>query len=415
MAADMRNSALEPSMPASAKTSLIIVAAGRGERLGAQIPKQYRLLAGRPLLCSTVEALARAHDFCATTIVIHAADAARYAKMTAALDPACAATLGPPAFGGVTRQESALAGLDAQAEAEPDLVLIHDGARPFPSRGLIERSIAAAAEYGAAAPGAPVTDTIKQVDASGFVAASPDRALLRALQTPQSFKFDLIRNAHRDAAAARVSGLTDDTAVAQWAGAKVFLFAGDPANVKITTAHDLAAAEQRLFAAAADIRVGQGFDVHAFGEGDHVWLGGVRIAHQRALIGHSDADVVLHAMTDALLGAIADGDIGAHFPPGDPRWRGADSALFLADSAQRVRAQGGIIAHIDATLICEAPKVGPHREAMRARIAEILGIEMGRVAVKATTSERLGFTGRGEGIACTSNATIRLPVRGSES
>jgi 2-C-methyl-D-erythritol 4-phosphate cytidylyltransferase / 2-C-methyl-D-erythritol 2,4-cyclodiphosphate synthase len=402
-------------MPASPRISLIVVAAGRGERLGADVPKQYRPLAGRPMLCTTLEALARSHDFCATTIVIRPGDGEHYSQMTAALDPACAATLGPPALGGATRQASALAGLEAQSEAAPDLVLIHDGARPFPSRNLIERSIAAAAEYGAAAPGAPVTDTIKQVDDSGFIAASHDRAILRALQTPQSFRFDLIRDAHRNAAAAQVSGLTDDTAVAQWAGAKVFLFAGDPANVKITTTHDLSAAEQRLFVGAADIRVGQGFDVHAFGEGDQVWLGGLRIAHERALTGHSDADVVLHAITDALLGAIGDGDIGAHFPPGDPQWHGANSALFLADSARRVRSRGGIIAHIDATLICEAPKVGPHREAMRARIAEILGIEKGRVAVKATTSERMGFTGRGEGIACMATATIRQPIRPFES
>ena len=394
------------------KVSLIVVAAGRGSRLGGDEPKQYRLCAGRPLLCHTLEALAATHDFHATTVVIHPDDRARYDKILAALSPRCAATLGPPALGGATRQASVLAGLEAQAAQAPELVLIHDGARAFPSRPLIARAIAAAARHGAAAPGTRPSDTLKQVDEAGLVVATPARDALRAVQTPQSFRFDAILDAHRRAARSGVEGLTDDAAVAEWAGMRPHIFDGDADNMKVTTLQDLAQAEARLFNQAADIRVGQGFDVHAFVAGDHVWLGGVKIPHSQALSGHSDADVALHAITDALLGAIGDGDIGAHFPPSDPQWRGANSQIFLEDAMRRVRALNGIVAHLDATLICEAPKIGPFREAMRARIAEIAGIDIGRVGVKATTSERLGFTGRREGIACLANATVRLPWGG---
>jgi 2-C-methyl-D-erythritol 4-phosphate cytidylyltransferase/2-C-methyl-D-erythritol 2,4-cyclodiphosphate synthase len=393
------------------KVSLIVVAAGRGSRLGGNEPKQYRLCAGRPLLCHTLEALAATHDFHATTVVIHPDDRARYDRVLAALSSECAASMGPPALGGATRQASVLAGLEAQAAQAPDLVLIHDGARAFPSKPLIARAIAAAARHGAAAPGTRPSDTVKQVDEVGLVVATPSRDALRAVQTPQSFRFDAILNAHRRAAEAGVAGLTDDAAVAEWAGLRPHIFDGDADNVKVTTLQDLAQAEARLFNQAADIRVGQGFDVHAFVAGDHVWLGGVKIPHSQTLSGHSDADVALHAITDALLGAIGDGDIGAHFPPSDPQWRGANSRLFLEDAMRRVRALNGIVAHIDATLICEAPKIGPFREAMRARIAEIARIEIDRIGVKATTSERLGFTGRREGIACLANATVRLPWR----
>jgi 2-C-methyl-D-erythritol 4-phosphate cytidylyltransferase / 2-C-methyl-D-erythritol 2,4-cyclodiphosphate synthase len=392
----------------AAKVSLIVVAAGRGSRMGGDEPKQYRLCAGRPLLCQTLEALAASHVFYATTVVIHPDDQARYDRIIQALSPACLSTLGPPALGGATRQASVLAGLEAQAAHAPDLVLIHDGARAFPSEALVARAIAAAERYGAAAPGTRLNDTIKEVDESGLVVATPPRATLRAVQTPQSFRFVPILEAHRRAAQAGIEGLTDDAAIAEWAGLRPHIFPGDAENVKVTTLQDLSQAEARLFDQAADIRVGQGFDVHAFVAGDHVWLGGVKIPHSVALSGHSDADVVLHAITDALLGAIGDGDIGAHFPPSDPQWRGADSREFLEDAVRRVRERSGIVAHIDATLICEAPKIGPFREAMRARIAEIVGIDVGRVGVKATTSERLGFTGRREGIACLANATVRM-------
>jgi 2-C-methyl-D-erythritol 4-phosphate cytidylyltransferase/2-C-methyl-D-erythritol 2,4-cyclodiphosphate synthase len=387
------------------------VAAGRGARLGATTPKQYLTCAGKPLICHALEALAEASTYCAATVVIHPDDRALYDSALALLSPAAAAAFGPPALGGDSRQQSVRAGLEAQSDVAPDIVLIHDAARVFPSAALIARAVAAAERCAAAAPGAALSDTVKQVDAAGRVVAAPDRAALRAVQTPQAFRYALILDAHRRAAAAGIDGLTDDAAVAAWAGHETYVFDGDPANMKVTTMNDFSAAEARLLDAAADVRVGQGFDVHAFAAGDHVWLGGLRIPHDRSLAGHSDADVCLHALADALYGALGDGDIGAHFPPSDPRWRGAASSIFLADAARRVRARGGIVAHLDATLVCEAPKIGPHREAMRVRIAEIAGIALDRVAIKATTSEGLGFAGRREGIACLAIATIRLPAR----
>ncbi len=392
------------------RVSLIVVAAGRGSRIGAATPKQYLDCAGKPLLAHALEALALAHDFCAATVVIHPDDRDAYQRVLTFLTPEAAARFSPPAFGGATRQQSVLAGLEAQSATAPDLVLIHDGARVFPSRALIERAIEAAATHGAAVPGVAISDTIKAIDASGQILSTPDRAGLRAVQTPQAFRFALILDAHRRAARERVADLTDDGAVAAWAGHSTYVFEGDSENIKVTTSRDLRAAEARLMEQASDIRVGQGYDVHAFAPGDAVWLGGVRIPHSQKLSGHSDADVVLHALADALYGALGDGDIGAHFPPSDERWRGADSSIFLAHAVGRVRARGGIVAHLDVTLICEAPKVGPHREAMRTRIAEIAGITIDRVGVKATTSEGLGFTGRREGIASMASATIRLPI-----
>jgi 2-C-methyl-D-erythritol 4-phosphate cytidylyltransferase / 2-C-methyl-D-erythritol 2,4-cyclodiphosphate synthase len=393
------------------RVSLIVVAAGRGARVGAATPKQYLHCAGKPLLAHALEALAVAHDFCAATVVIHPDDRSAYDVALGYLPGNRAACFGPPAWGGASRQQSVLAGLEAQSVEPPDLTLIHDGARIFPSSALIGRAIQAAALHGAAVPGLPLSDTIKQVDAAGQIRASPERATLRAVQTPQAFRFDLILEAHRRAAREGVADLTDDGAVAAWAGHPTYVFDGDPENGKVTTLRDLRTAEARLMDAANDIRTGQGFDVHAFAPGEAVWLGGVRIPHAQALSGHSDADVALHALADAIYGALGDGDIGAHFPPSDPRWRGAASSIFLDHAARRVRERGGIIAHLDATLICEAPKIGPFREAMRARIAEIVGIAIERVGVKATTSEGLGFTGRREGIACLASATIRLPSR----
>ncbi len=236
-----------------------------------------------------------------------------------------------------------------------------------------------------------------------------DRSRLRMVQTPQAFSFRLIVEAHRRAAAAGRDDFTDDAALAEWAGHRVNVFAGERTNVKLTTNEDFAVAEALRAVALADVRTGNGFDVHAFADGDHVTLGGIRIAHARGLSGHSDADVVLHALVDALLGALAEGDIGTHFPPNDPQWRGASSDRFLAFACARVRARSGIIAHLDATVVCEAPRIAPHRDAMRARIASIAGIPVERVAVKATTSEKLGFTGRAEGIVAMATATIRLP------
>ena len=390
----------------ASRITLVGVAAGRGARFGGSLPKQYAPCAGKPLIAHTLEALAGAREFCAVTVVIHPDDRELYDAAVAQLSDRARATLNKPAFGGATRQASVRLGLEAQRGLEPEIVLIHDGARPFPSPALVERAIRAAEAKGAAIPATPVTDTIKQVDGEGRIVGAPERAALRAVQTPQAFRFDLILDAHLRAQSAE---LTDDAAVAAEAGHIVHVFEGEAANLKVTTMKDLAEAEARLTAPLNDVRVGQGFDVHAFEDGDGVWLGGLFLAHDKKLSGHSDADVALHALADAIYGALADGDIGSHFPPTDPQWRGARSEIFLRHAVQRVRERGGELSHLDVTLVCEAPKIGPHREAMRVRIAEIAGVTIDRCAVKATTSERLGFTGRKEGIACFALATVRLP------
>jgi 2-C-methyl-D-erythritol 4-phosphate cytidylyltransferase/2-C-methyl-D-erythritol 2,4-cyclodiphosphate synthase len=301
------------------------------------------------------------------------------------------------------------AGLEALSGRGPDIVLVHDAARPFCSSALVSRAIVAGAEMGAAVPALEVTDTIKRIDPDGRVAGTVDRRQLRAVQTPQAFAFQPLLDAHRRAHREGRDDFTDDAALAEWAGLQVTTFEGESGNVKLTTDEDFARAEARRIASLTDLRTGSGFDVHAFGDGDHVMLGGVRIAHDRGLTGHSDADVALHAIVDAILGALADGDIGKHFSPNDPRWRGASSDQFLKFAVERVIKRGGKIAHIDLTIICEAPRIGPHRDAMRQRIAQIANIAVERVAVKATTSEQLGFTGRREGIAAMATATIRLP------
>jgi 2-C-methyl-D-erythritol 4-phosphate cytidylyltransferase/2-C-methyl-D-erythritol 2,4-cyclodiphosphate synthase len=393
-------------------TAILVVAAGRGTRIGAAVPKQYLHLAGQSLLTHTMRALLDADPAARLLVVIHPDDADLFAASVAAIDRVDAPRVLAPVPGGATRQASVRAGLAALAGLpdRPQVVLIHDGARPFPSPGLIARAEAAAIRDGAAVPGLAVTDTIKEIDETGRIVATPRRAALRAVQTPQAFRFDLIYDAHVAADAAGARDLTDDAAIAEWAGHPVHIFEGDPGNMKVTSPEDVIAAEARLIRDCPDVRMGQGYDVHAFGPGDHVWLGGLKVPHTRGLVGHSDADVLSHAITDALYGALGDGDIGSHFPPSDPQWKGADSSIFLAAAAAAVRARGGMIAHIDATVVCETPKVGPHRDAIRARIAEVVDLPLDRVAVKATTSERLGFTGREEGIATLAIATVRLPV-----
>ena len=386
------------------KIAILIVAAGTGTRAGEGLPKQYRPIAGLPLLAHTLRALQAAAPHAKLRVTIHPDFTNLYHAATAGLPG-----LAPPVTGGGTRQESVWAGLEALAADAPDIVLIHDGVRPFVSTALVERALAAAALHRAAVPGTAITDAIKLVDATGTICATPPRPQLRAVQTPQAFDFQTILLAHRQAAANGITGLADDSAVAELAGLPVHVFAGDPANVKITHVEDFALAEAKMRATCRDIRTGQGYDVHAFCPGDHVWLGGVRIDHDRSLTGHSDADVLLHAITDAILGAIADGDIGAHFPPSDRQWQGAASAIFLKDAVARVTRLGGFIAHIDATIVCENPKIGPHRDIVRASIAAITGLDISRIAIKATTSERLGFTGRNEGMAVLALATVRLP------
>ena len=340
----------------------------------------------------------------AVQAVIRHEDVAAFERASARL-PKCL----PAVPGGTTRQASVLAGLESLVRTAPRFVLVHDAARPFADAALIERAMHSVKISGASIPAIPVSDTIKQVDGEGNVTANIERSTLRAVQTPQAFAFDRLLAAHRRAAAENRHDFTDDAALMEWAGVPVTTFEGSAVNSKLTTMEDFARADAYAAQVLGDVRTGMGYDVHAFADGDHVTLGGVKIPHTKKLSGHSDADVLLHAITDALLGAIGDGDIGQHFPPSDQQWRGADSAAFVRFAAERVQALGGMIAHIDGTLICEAPKIGPHREAMRAKIAEICGIETGRVGVQATTNEGLGFIGRGEGIAAMATATVRLP------
>jgi 2-C-methyl-D-erythritol 4-phosphate cytidylyltransferase/2-C-methyl-D-erythritol 2,4-cyclodiphosphate synthase len=385
------------------KVAGVVVAAGRGLRAGGDLPKQYRLILGEPMIRPSLAALARHSGISAVQPVIHGDDAALFQAAVAGLD------LLPPVHGGASRQASVRAGLQALERHRPDLVLVHDAARPFASDALITRAISAAATSGAAVPVIAVADTVKTVDATGYVTGTIDRGHLRMVQTPQAFGFAPLLDAHQRAAAAGRDDFTDDAALAEWAGLKVTTFEGEAGNVKVTTNDDFSRAEVAKLAALSDVRTGFGFDVHQFGDGDHVTLGGVRIPHGRGLSGHSDADVVLHALVDAILGALSEGDIGVHFPPTDARWRGASSDRFFTFAVDRVRARGGRIAHIDVTVVCEAPRIGPHRDQMRTRIAELAGIPIDRVGVKATTSEKMGFTGRGEGMVAFANATVRLP------
>ena len=386
-----------------AQVAAVVVAAGQGLRAGGEIPKQFRRIAGETLLERALSAFAEAPDVTFVQPVIRPDDVDLVRRLTSGMNVL------EPVAGGATRQASVRAGLEALVACTPDIVLVHDAARPFASAGLITRAIAAAEKTGAAIPALPVTDTVKRIDSTGTIEATLDRNSIRLVQTPQAFAFPALFDAHRRALAQGRNDFTDDAALAEWAGIKVSVFAGEPGNIKFTTPEDFARAEAIQSAGLGDVRTGSGLDVHAFGPGDHVTLGGIRIPHVQALTGHSDADVALHALTDAILGALADGDIGAHFPPSDPQWRGASSDRFLTFAVERVRARGGRIAHLDLTIVCEAPRIGEHRDRMRANIANLAGIGIGRVGVKATTSEKLGFTGRGEGIAAYATATIRLP------
>ncbi|HMA70889.1 MAG TPA: bifunctional 2-C-methyl-D-erythritol 4-phosphate cytidylyltransferase/2-C-methyl-D-erythritol 2,4-cyclodiphosphate synthase [Xanthobacteraceae bacterium] len=381
----------------------VVVAAGRGIRAGGTMPKQYRVVCGVPVIRHALSLFVDHPEIDFVQPVIHRDDAAAFAEATAGLK------LRAAAFGGATRQMSVRSGLEALEKERPRVVLVHDAARPFTSPALISRAIAAGAG-GAAVPGLAVTDTIKEVDEDQRVVRTLDRGRLRAAQTPQAFMYDGLLAAHRRAFIAGRNDFTDDAALAEWAGIAVTVFAGEDGNMKLTTEEDFTRTAAADWAALPDVRTATGYDVHAFVDGDHIWLGGVRIPHSRALSGHSDADVALHALVDAILGALAEGDIGAHFPPTDPQWRGAPSNTFLAFAVDRVRQRGGRIAHLDITIVCEAPRVGPHRDAMRARIAGIASVGIDRVAIKATTNEKLGFIGRREGISALATATIRLPA-----
>jgi 2-C-methyl-D-erythritol 4-phosphate cytidylyltransferase/2-C-methyl-D-erythritol 2,4-cyclodiphosphate synthase len=375
----------------------LIVAAGRGSRAGPGAPKQYRQLAGEPVLRRTLGAFAAHPHISSVLAVIHEDDREAYELASAGLPK-----LLPPCIGGATRQASVRAGLERLAATPPDYVLIHDGARPMVSARLIADCILALAEHAGALAALAVTDTIRRATAEGLAGGTVDRTGLWRAQTPQAFRFGAILDAHR-----RASGdeYTDDVAVAAAAGIDVAMVAGDDDNIKITSAEDIRRAE-RMIMRGGDVRTGTGFDVHRFGPGDHVWLCGVKVPHTFGLVGHSDADAGLHAITDAILGAIGAGDIGQHFPPSDPKWKGAPSDIFLAHAATLAREGGARISNVDLTLICEQPKIGPHVIAMRKRVAGILSVDVTRVSVKATTTEGLGFTGRGEGIAAQALATL---------
>ncbi len=388
-------------MPAPRKIAVIVVAAGTGERMGGG-PKQYRPLAGRPVLAWSLAAFTARSDIAWVLPVVNPAHMGIYAALD--LD---APNLLPPVGGAATRQGSVLAGLAALAPRRPDLVLIHDAARPLVDDATISGVIAALGE--AALPALPVTDTIKRAPDGRTVSGTEDRGQLFAAQTPQGFAFAVILKAHLRAAH-EPEPFTDDAAIAEWAGIPVTLTAGSSRNIKLTHPEDFARAERLLLGdSAMETRTGTGFDVHAFAPGDGVWLGGVRIPHIAKLDGHSDADAALHALTDALYGALGEGDIGSFFPPSDPQWKDAASALFLAHAAGLVRERGGRIVNLDVTIVCEAPKIGPHVAAMKSAIATACGVAPARVAIKATTSERLGFVGRGEGVTSLATATIELP------
>ena len=376
------------------QTHGLIVAAGRGHRAGEGLPKQYRRIAGKTVLRHAIEGLAGRVD--TVSVVIHPDDAELYADSVAGL------ALGAPIHGGATRQESVRLGLAALADAAPSKVLIHDAARAFVPAGVIDRVLAALDHDDGATPALSIADSLRT--GSAHVEGEIARDSVHRVQTPQGFRFDAILAAHEAAAL----GATDDVAVALAAGLRVAFVEGDERGFKLTTPADFERAEA-MFARPMISRVGSGYDVHRFGPGDHIWLCGLRIPHSHGLIGHSDADAGLHALTDALLGTIGAGDIGQHFPPSDPQWRGASSDQFLVHAASLIAARGGIIDHVDLTIIAEAPKVGPHRTAMRARIGDLLGLRLEAVSVKATTTEGLGFTGRREGLACQAMASVRVP------
>lgn len=385
----------------NARTVALIVAAGRGVRAGDGLPKQYRPVGGMPMLRRSVLAFLNHPGIGAVRVVIHPDDEALYADAVVGLP------LPAPSFGASTRQGSVLAGLkDIASNGGADHVLIHDAARPFVTAAVIDRTIAALGRAAGAVPALAITDSLRR--GGTHIVDEIDRSDLYRVQTPQAFRFNDILAAHRMSA----QEATDDAAVARAAGLAVAIVEGDEMNFKLTTPGDFVRADV-LVAAAMTPRTGMGFDAHRFCDGDHVWLCGVAVPHDHSLVGHSDADVGLHALTDAILGAIGDGDIGQHFPPSDPQWRGVSSDRFVIHARDLVEARGGRIEHVDVTIICERPKVGPHRDAMRTRVADLLRLSPAAVSIKATTTEGLGFTGRSEGIAAQAVATVRLPSEGS--
>jgi 2-C-methyl-D-erythritol 4-phosphate cytidylyltransferase/2-C-methyl-D-erythritol 2,4-cyclodiphosphate synthase len=408
---------LSRSRESAFNVAALIVAAGRGQRVGGDTPKQYQRLAGKPVLHHTLKALGDHPKIDVMRVAIHPDDAPLYGQAIDGLPPAVMAKLLPPVPGGARRQDSVRLGLESLAGHAPRRVLIHDGARPLLAPAIIERTIAALDRADGAIAAVRVSDTLKREGAERRIAETIERAGLWRAQTPQGFRFAAILAAHH--AASSGPELTDDAAVAERAGLNVVLVEGSEANLKITTPEDFRRAESMLgeapraesSAPVVEPRTATGFDVHRFGPGDHVMICGVRVPHDAGVVAHSDGDVGLHALVDALLGALGAGDIGSHFPPSDPQWRHVDSALFVRHALGLVRARGATISHVDITVLCERPKIGPHRVAMVARLSDLLGIDSERVSVKATTTEQLGFTGRREGLAAQAIATLLVPAR----
>ncbi len=390
-------------------TIALIVAAGRGTRalsgstgpaFDDTTPKQYRRLAGQSVLSRSMHPFTDHPQIDRIIVVIHPDDGEEYAKHTLKHPK-----VGDPVMGGATRAESVLNGLRAAAALSPERILIHDAARPFIGKDVISRVLDALNTHPAAVPTLLAVDAMRRVGNGGILADTVERDGIRRAQTPQGFRFTtLLPIMEAAASSGTLPSLSDEAQAIITAGQSVASVEGDPMNFKVTIPEDFTMAERLL--AQPDIRTGQGYDVHAFGDGDHVVLCGIKIPHDRGLSGHSDADVGLHTITDALLGAVAEGDIGRHFPPSDPQWKGMDSAVFLERAVEIVSERGYAISNIDLTLICEEPKVTPHAPAMIARVAELCGLDPSRVSIKATTSEQLGFTGRREGIAATAVATV---------
>jgi len=381
----------------------LIVAAGTGSRAGEGVPKQYRPIAGAPMLRYSAEAFANHPSIAGVQVVIHPDHAEAYAAATRGV------SLLPPIHGGEQRADSVAAGLAALTPHAPDYVLIHDAARPFLSRGMLDTIIEKLSPHHAVLPALPAVDTMRRFDGAAWEEVPRD-GLLR-IQTPQAFPFDSLQKINASGAAA-----TDDAAGWLAGGGTLVYVHGDERLRKVTTADDLRWAEETMPChRRVRTAIGMGYDVHAFvpaGDAGTIRLGGIDIPHTNRLHGHSDADVVLHAIVDALLGALAEGDIGAHFPPSDPRWKGANSQMFIEEARARVAARGGVIQHVDVTIIGERPKIAPHREAMRERMAAMLQLPLACVSIKATTTEKLGFTGREEGLAAQAVATLALPEDG---
>jgi 2-C-methyl-D-erythritol 4-phosphate cytidylyltransferase / 2-C-methyl-D-erythritol 2,4-cyclodiphosphate synthase len=386
----------------------IIVAGGSGIRAGGGLPKQYQVIGGKTVIRWTLEAFLSHPMINNVQAVIGNGHEALFASATEGLR-----NLMAPVVGGGTRQDSCRAGLEACVTLLPSKVLIHDAARPFLSTDLISNVVNELDHASAVIPGLPVADTMKFAP-SGVIERTVDRSSLWFVQTPQGFNFDKILAAHRSALAEGKTTFTDDAAVAEFAGMAVQIIAGEQKNRKLTTSHDIAEADRehgaRLFESLPDIRMGHGIDYHIFERGDHVWLCGVKIPHTHKLKGHSDADVALHAVTDAILGAIGEADIGHHFPPTDKKWKGAASSIFVDKAMQFLKARGGMLAHIDITILAEAPRIGPHLAVMKSSLGAMLGIATERIAIKATTTEKMGAIGRKEGMSAHAVATVRLPA-----